>query len=167
MKIEKLSLDTEEKDIEYIVGELLVNRNLSIAVAESCTGGMVTSALINYPGISKVLKEGLVTYTEEAKMKRLAVKKETLEKYTVVSSQVAEEMAEGVAKGAGTDIGLSSTGIAGPGGGTKEQPVGLVYIGLYYKGKSISKKLNLSGGRQEVREKATIELLELLKDTIL
>lgn len=167
MKCEKLSLDTKEKHIEYIVGELLVNRNLSIAVAESCTGGMVTAALINYPGISKVLKEGFVTYTEESKVKRLGVKKDTLQKYTVVSQQVAEEMAEGVAKGSETDIGLSSTGIAGPGGGTKEQPVGLVYIGLYYKGKSISKKLNLSGDRQEVREKATKELLELLRDTIL
>lgn len=164
MKSEKLSLNTEEeKNIEYIVGELLVKKNLTIAVSESCTGGMVTAALINYPGISKVLKEGLVTYTEESKMRRLGVKKETLEKYTVVSPQVAEEMAEGVAKSAGTDIGLSSTGIAGPG----EQPVGLVYIGLYYKGKIISKRLNLSGDRQDIRTKATISLLDLLKDTIL
>lgn len=149
--------------IDKVVAKTLVDKNLSIAIAESCTGGMVTSLLVRYPGISTILKEGLVTYTEESKINRLGVNKETIKKYTVVSSQVAEEMAEGVARTSGSDIGISTTGIAGPGGGTEEQPVGLVYIGVYYKGKISSKELNLTGDRNLIRKKASMYLLDMLR----
>ncbi|MCM8711779.1 competence/damage-inducible protein A [Clostridium sp. SYSU_GA19001] len=152
-----------ETTLETVVGEMLVNKKLTIATAESCTGGLLAGTLINYPGISSVFVEGAVTYSNEAKIKRLNVKKETLEKYGAVSEETAKEMAEGIAKAAGTDIGISVTGIAGPGGGTKEKPVGLVYAGLYIKGEVKVKKLNLSGDRQKIRYRTVISLLDWLR----
>lgn len=155
-----------EKTLEYVVGELLVNNNLTISAAESCTGGLVSGKLINYPGISSAFLEGAVTYTNEAKMKRLNVKKETLDKYGAVSEQTAKEMAEGIAKAAGTDIGVSTTGIAGPGGGSDEKPVGLVYIGIYYNNETYVKKLNLSGSREKIRNRAVMEVLDMIRRKI-
>ncbi len=149
--------------LENVVGEMLVNRNLTISTAESCTGGMVAATLINYAGISSVLMEGAVTYSNEAKINRLGVLRETLDKHGAVSSEVAAEMAQGIAKTAGTNIGLSTTGIAGPGGGSDEKPVGLVYIGLYINGEVKTKKLNLSGNRQKIRERATMQLIDWLR----
>jgi len=153
--------------LECVLGEMLVSRKLTIATAESCTGGMVASTLINYPGISSVLMEGAVTYSNDAKINRLGVKAETLDKYGAVSSEVAAEMAEGIAKTAGTKIGISTTGIAGPEGGNAQKPVGLVYIGIYMNGKVITKMLNLSGNRQKIRERATIQLLDLVRRELL
>lgn len=149
--------------IEDVIGDFLIKEKLTIATAESCTGGMVAAKLINYPGISESLIEGIVTYSNESKMKRIGVNKETLEKYGAVSKEVAAEMASGVAKTSGADIGISTTGVAGPGGGTKEKPVGLVYIGVSYKGKVTTKELRLAGNRQRIRERATMELLDLLR----
>lgn len=153
--------------LEDAIGEMLVNKGLTISTAESCTGGMVAARLINYPGISKSLLEGVVTYSNEAKINRINVKRETLEKFGAVSHQVAAQMAEGIAKTSGADIGISTTGVAGPGGGTAEKPVGRVYIGLYYKGKVTTKELNLSGDRQEIREKSTINILDMLRNELL
>lgn len=153
--------------LENVLCEVLVNKKLTITTAESCTGGMVASKLINYPGISSVFMEGAVTYSNDAKINRLGVKAETLDKYGAVSSQVAAEMAEGIAKTAGTMIGLSTTGIAGPDGGSPEKPVGLVYVGLYINGEVKTKMLRLSGDRQKVRERATMQLLDLLRRELL
>ena len=153
--------------LEYVLGKMLVNKKLTIATAESCTGGMVASMLINYPGISSVFMEGAVTYSNEAKINRLGVKVETLDKYGAVSSEVAAEMAEGIAKTAGTKIGLSTTGIAGPDGGSDDKPVGLVYVGLYMNGQVKTKMLILSGDRQKIRERATMQLLDLLRRELL
>lgn len=152
-----------ETTIEAVVGEMLVKRNLTIATAESCTGGLLAGALINYPGISSVFLEGAVTYSNEAKMKRLGVKQETLQRYGAVSEETAIEMAEGIARSADTDIGISVTGIAGPGGGTEEKPVGLVYIGLYIRGKVKAMKLNLFGDRQKIRNRTVINVLDWLR----
>ncbi|MFX0549802.1 competence/damage-inducible protein A [Hathewaya histolytica] len=152
-----------DTSIEEVVSKLLLDRQLTLAIAESCTGGMVASKIAECAGISKVFKEGLVTYTEEAKEKRLGVKRETLDKYGVVSAEVAKEMAEGVAKTSGTDIGISTTGVAGPGGGSEEKPVGLVYIAIYYRGKCISKELNLNGNRNVIRNRASMALLDFLR----
>lgn len=146
-----------------VVAKTLVEKNLTIAVSESCTGGMVSSALINYPGISSVFIEGCVTYSNEAKINRLGVKKETLDKYGAVSEETAREMAQGIAKNFNTNIGLSTTGVAGPDGGTDEKPVGLVYVGIYINGKTIVKKLNLTGSRQHIRVRATKCLLNELR----
>lgn len=152
-----------DTSIEEVVAEMLMDRKLTIAVAESCTGGLLSSKLINYPGISSVFMEGMVTYSNEAKIKRLGVRKETLEKYGAVSERTASEMAEGIAKTANTDIGMSVTGIAGPGGGTADKPVGLVYVGLYIKGVVKTKKLNLRGGRQNIRNRTAMIALDWLR----
>ncbi|MBE6008495.1 MAG: nicotinamide-nucleotide amidohydrolase family protein [Lachnospiraceae bacterium] len=149
------------------IAEKLIDKRLKIAVSESCTGGLLAASLIDYPGISEVFEEGCVTYSNEAKMRRLSVKAETLEKYGAVSFETACEMAEGIAKSAGTDIGISTTGIAGPGGGSYEKPVGLVYIGMYINGKAEAKKYIFEGDRLSVRtqavEKALLWLREELK----
>ena len=99
-------------------------------------------------------------------MKRLGVKKETLDKYGAVSKETAREMAEGIAKAAGADLGVSTTGIAGPGGGTAEKPVGLVYIGVYYKGNCLVKEFNFTGNRNRVRVRTTMSALDLVRRTI-
>ena len=156
-----------ETTLEETVAKLLVEKNLTIAVSESCTGGMVSSTLIDYPGISQVFMEGCVTYSNEAKMSRLGVKKETLDSFGAVSTETAIEMAKGVAMNLKTNVGLSTTGIAGPGGGTTEKPVGLVYIGLYINGKIKVKKLNLAGSREKIRVKATKEALNFLRLALL
>ena len=154
---------TGETSIEEVVAKMLVENNLKIAVAESCTGGMVSASLINYPGISSVFMEGCVTYSNEAKMKSLGVKKETLDVYGAVSDKCAKEMASGVAARYNTNVGIATTGIAGPGGGTDEKPVGLVYFGIYINGKVITKKYVFNGDRQGIRERATRTILNDLR----
>ncbi|MCC0659587.1 competence/damage-inducible protein A [Clostridioides sp. ZZV14-6154] len=158
-----ISVSEGESALEDAVSKLLVEKNLTIAVAESCTGGLVSSSLINYPGISSVFLEGCVTYSNESKMKRLGVKKETLEDFGAVSEQTAIEMAEGIAKGLGANIGISTTGVAGPGGGTEEKPVGLVYTAIYINGKTIVKKNIFNGDRRKIRLRATRDLLNELR----
>ena len=157
----------EENSIEDIVCELLLEKNLTISTAESCTGGLVSATLINYAGVSSVFMEGCVTYSNEAKINRLGVKKETLDKFGAVSEETAREMAKGIAKNFKTNIGLSTTGIAGPGGGSNEKPVGLVYIGIYINGKTIVNKFIFDGNRQEIRLKATNTILNELKIELL
>lgn len=154
---------TGETSIEEVVAKMLVENNLKIAVAESCTGGMVSASLINYPGISSVFMEGCVTYSNEAKMKSLGVKKETLDVYGAVSDNCAKEMASGVAARYNTNVGIATTGIAGPDGGTDEKPVGLVYFGIYINGKVITKKYVFNGDRQGIRERATRTILNDLR----
>ncbi|HBF4080229.1 competence/damage-inducible protein A [Clostridioides difficile] len=158
-----ISISEGETALEDAVSKLLVEKNLTIAVAESCTGGLVSSSLINYPGISSVFLEGCVTYSNDSKMKRLGVKRETLEEFGAVSEQTAIEMAEGVAKGLKANIGISTTGVAGPDGGTKEKPVGLVYTAIYINGKTIVKKNIFNGDRRKIRLRATRDLLNELR----
>ncbi|MCR3757399.1 competence/damage-inducible protein A [Clostridium felsineum] len=156
-----------DTSLENVLGAMLIDKKLTIATAESCTGGLLAGKLINYPGISEVFMEGAVTYTNEAKIKRLGVKKETLDKHGAVSSETAAEMAEGIAKTAGTDIGIATTGIAGPGGGTEEKPVGLVYVGLYIKGKVMTRKLNVPGDRQRVRNTVVNNAIDWIRRSIM
>ena len=158
----------EEKDsMQSVVAKLLCDKNLTISTAESCTGGIVASSLIEYPGISDVFMEGAITYSNEAKMRRLGVKKETLDKYGAVSRETAEEMAIGIARETKTNIGLSTTGIAGPGGGTLEKPVGLVYIGVCINGKTKVERFELSGTRDKIRKRAALNALNMLRKEIL
>lgn len=145
---------------ERLVEELL-KRNWLVTTVESCTGGMVSSRIVNVPGASEVLREAFVTYCDEAKMKLVGVRKETLEKYTAVSARTAEEMALGGLAAAEADMALSVTGLAGPGGGTKERPVGLVYVGCAIHGQTFVRELHLSGSRQAIREQAAEEALRL------
>ncbi|MGX4599299.1 competence/damage-inducible protein A [Faecalimicrobium sp. JNUCC 81] len=156
-----------DTSIEEVVAKLLVEKNMTISTSESCTGGLVSSSLINYPGISSVFMEGCVTYSNEAKINRLGVKKETLDTYGAVSEQTAREMAMGIAKNFNTNVGLSTTGIAGPEGGSDDKPVGLVYMGIYINGKTIVKKFVFNGDRQQIRMRATKTLLNELRVELL
>lgn len=158
---------TDSDTLESVIGELLIKNNLSIATAESCTGGLLCGRLVNYPGISKCLVEGIVTYSNDSKINRIGVKKETLAKFGAVSEETAIEMATGIAKTSGADIGISTTGIAGPSGGTLEKPVGLVYIGYYIQGKSFAKRFVFPGDRQSIRNKTVTLALDYLRKKLI
>jgi nicotinamide-nucleotide amidase len=153
--------------LEEVVVKLLIEKGITIAVAESCTGGMISARIVNVPGVSKVFKEGIIAYSNESKIKRLNISEETLKKYGAVSKECALEMARNVALISGADIGLSSTGIAGPEGGTFDKPVGLVYLGLYMNGVENYKELKLSGDRNRIRLYTTINALDFLRRHIL
>lgn len=138
---------------DVIVGKLIKN-NMTISTAESCTGGLLASTIINVPSASSVFLNGVICYSNESKIYELDVCKKHLKKYGAVSEQVAIQMAEGIRKKSNTTIGISTTGIAGPAGGTEEKPVGLVYIAISMEGKeTICRKLMLKGNRQKIREK--------------
>ncbi|MDO4734352.1 MAG: competence/damage-inducible protein A [Lachnospiraceae bacterium] len=156
-----------EKDIEDVVYDLLKEKHLTITTAESCTGGLLAGKIINVSGASDVYKEGFVTYSDEAKMKDLGVSKETLDQYSAVSSQCAEEMARGAAKAAGADVAVVTTGIAGPEGGSEENPVGTVYIGVFYGGKTVVKRYSFGNNRQMVRDAACVRALDMVRRTII
>ncbi|XMB86692.1 nicotinamide-nucleotide amidohydrolase family protein [Mycoplasmatota bacterium WC44] len=144
--------------------ELLTKMKLKIATAESCTGGLLSAAIINVNGASSVIDESHVTYSNEAKMKYLRVSEDTLDKFGAVSEECALEMASGVKELANSDIGVSITGIAGPGGGTVEKPVGLVYIGISFKD-SLAHKHIFSGSRDEVRKQSVeMAISHILKE---
>ena len=144
-----------ENSIETVVSKILIKNKLTISIAESCTGGLVSSTFINYPGISSVFMEGCVTYSNESKINRLGVNPNTLDIYGAVSEETAIEMVEGIAKNFNTNVAISTTGIAGPDGGSIEKPVGLVYIGIYINGNTTVKKYIFNGNREEIRLKAT------------
>lgn len=168
--IDKLGIDVygeDDQKIEEVVSKLLIDRNIKISTAESCTGGMIASRLVGVPGVSDVFLEGAVTYSNEAKMRTLNVREETLKKFGAVSAETAKEMAEGIAKRTESDISIVTTGIAGPGGGTKEKPVGLVYFGLYYKGETYTYRYVFNGDRNKVRLRAAVTALDLVRRHIL
>ena len=164
-RISEFIIGEDDDRIENTIYECLNSgeKPLTISTAESCTGGMIASKLIEVPGISKNFIESIVSYSNEAKIKRLKVKKETLEKYGAVSEEVAREMLAGLK----TDIGISTTGIAGPDGGTKEKPVGLVYIGIKVKDEVKVFRRELKGDRNKIRQRAMMHalynLLKILK----
>ena len=146
--------------LEKKVVELIKKLGMNISTAESCTGGMIASRLIDVPGVSEIFKEGIVSYSNDAKMKRLGVKKETLEKYGAVSKETAKEMVMGL----DSDIAIATTGIAGPDGGTPEKPVGLVYIGIRVKNDIYVEKKFFNGDRMKIRERAVSQsLFSLIK----
>ncbi|PWJ51995.1 nicotinamide-nucleotide amidase/nicotinamide-nucleotide amidase [Faecalicatena contorta] len=153
--------ESEETSLEEQLVNELAKHKLTITTAESCTGGMIAGTLINVAGASDVLNEGYITYSNEAKERLAGVSHETLETYGAVSEETAREMAEGAAKAAGADVGLSSTGIAGPGGGTKEKPVGLVYIGCSVCGRTNVIKCQFTGSRMENRIATVEKALEM------
>ena len=157
---------SEEKSLEETVVELLAKNRLSVTTAESCTGGLIAGTIVNVAGASDVLNEGYVTYSNEAKERLVGVRHKTLERFGAVSEESAREMAEGAARRAGADAALSATGIAGPGGGTVEKPVGLVYIGCCLKGKTIVKKWQFTGYRSENRLDTVRAALTMLKEAI-
>lgn len=148
--------------VEVRVAKLLKDNRLSLSVAESCTGGLVSHKITNVPGASEYFERAVVAYSNDAKRELLEVKDDSLSSHGAVSEVVAAEMADGIRDLSGTDLGLSTTGIAGPGGGTEEKPVGLVYIGLSTSSSNEVKKLSLDGNRWENKRAAATTALESL-----
>ena len=151
--------------ISEVINKLLETKT-TIASAESCTGGLVAKTITDFSGVSDIFGEGYVTYSNDAKMKNLGVNPETLKNYGAVSRETCEEMAKGVRLRADASLGVSTTGIAGPGGGTKEKPVGLVYIGVSTEEKTVVEELRLTGTREEVRQKTVESLFELINKAL-
>ncbi len=149
--------------MEEVVGLRLAVGGFTLATAESCTGGLVAHRLTEVPGSSTYFMEGVVTYSNEAKTRLLGVPAELIEAHGAVSAEVAEAMAVGVKRRAETDFGLSVTGIAGPGGGTEEKPVGLVYVALADDAHTEHKRLMLPGDRHLIRTRASQFALDLLR----
>ncbi len=153
----------EGEDLPQVVADLLLKKGLTISAAESCTGGLFASTLIDIPGISAVFDRSLVTYSNRAKMEELGVREETLEKYGAVSPETAEEMVRGLCEATGSDICVSVTGVAGPDGGTEEKPVGLSYIGLMYDGNVTVTEVRTNNRRRNWnRTKNMMEMLSLV-----
>ena len=153
-------MKAEVNGLNEAVVKLLAEKKMTISSAESCTGGLFSALITNVPGASDILNEAFVTYANSAKMKYLGVKEETLEKHGAVSPETAFEMAEGLCARTGADVTVGITGIAGPGGGTKEKPVGLVYAGVCVNGKTEVIEMRHDGTREQVREKTCIEVLK-------
>lgn len=163
--VEMLGADVYGVDVdslEQVVGDGLRSRGLTLAVAESCSGGLLSKRITDLPGASDYYKGGVCSYTNEVKMKLLGVQKETLDRYGAVSAQTAEEMAAGVARILGTDVGVGITGNAGP-GASEEKEVGLVYISVYFQGERITRKTTNTLGRDRVRNQAASNALDLIR----
>ncbi len=152
----------EDVTLEERIVALMREKNLTLAVAESCTGGMLSSRIIDVAGVSDVYKAGFVTYANEAKQNLIGVKEETLLQYGAVSEQTAREMVLGAIKAGKADIAAATTGIAGPGGGTKEKPVGLVYIACGSVDDMVVERCLFDGSRSEIRQAAVEHALEML-----
>lgn len=164
----KLVFARENATLEQVFVNLMIERKFTIALAESCTGGMATALLANVPGVSGVLLESFITYSNGAKQARLGVASETLAGHGAVSAECALEMARGAAAAAGARIGIAITGVAGPGGGTPQKPVGLVWIAVSVDGRATAHERNYSGlERNFVRELAAREALNLARLAIL
>ena len=157
----------EQVSLEMAVADLLKQNNLTMCTAESCTGGMIAARMVNVPGVSGVFMEGMVTYSNEAKMRLLGVRENTLKAWGAVSEETAREMAEGGVKASGTDLCVATTGIAGPDGGTDEKPVGLVYMACCLRGKTCVRRYQFRGNREKVREQAMMKSLDLARLCIL
>jgi nicotinamide-nucleotide amidase len=149
--------------MEEVVGLRLSVAGFTLAVAESCTGGLISERLTNVPGSSAYFIEGVITYSNEAKTRLLGVDPKLIKEFGAVSKQVARDMARGVRHRAKTDFGLAVTGIAGPGGGTEERPVGLVYIALADDAHTEHKRLMLPGDRELIRWRASQAALDMLR----
>ena len=144
----------------------LIEKNISVSTAESCTGGLLAYSFVKNKDSSKVFKGGYITYSNEMKIKELKVRKASLEKNGAVSYQVAKEMIEGLYKKNKTQICISTTGIAGPGGSTKNKPVGLIYIGILLNKKNIIIKKNFKGTRIQIQKKCVNFILKYLDKLI-
>jgi len=148
------------------ISNLLKQKHLTIATAESCSGGLISHSLTNISGSSDYFDRGIVSYSNNAKIKLLDVPEELLEKYGAVSEQVAKAMVEGVRIKSSVDIGIATTGIAGPTGGTKEKPVGLVFIAVSTVDETIVKKFKFSGDRIQNKESTCNAAFEMLLDIL-
>ncbi|RLF26119.1 MAG: competence protein ComA [Thermoplasmata archaeon] len=149
-------------ELLHKVSSLLKEKGLTVATAESCTGGLIANMLTNVSGSSLYFDRGVVSYSNRAKMELLGVPSQVLEKHGAVSEETAKAMAEGVKLRSGVDVGVSTTGIAGPTGGTKDKPVGLVYIGVSTRDETVVKKFLFKGDRLSNKESACEAALKML-----
>jgi nicotinamide-nucleotide amidase len=159
---------TEGETLEEIVGKLLSQKRLTLALAESCTGGLVAHRITNVPGSSNYFESGVVSYSNKSKMEILGVPKELIESFGAVSGQVVEAMAEGVRSLANTDLSVAISGIAGPDGGTPEKPVGTVFIGISHRDKAaISRRFQFRGTREEIKLITSEVAFDLIRKFVL
>jgi len=153
-------------ELEKTIGNLLREKGWTLSIAESCTGGLICDRITNVSGCSDYFMGGMVTYSNESKAEHLGIPSAIIKRYGAVSQQVARGMAQGVRKAFDTTFGLSTTGVAGPTGGTKRSPIGRVFIGISDGRRTWVKKLDLKGSRREIKKKATEKALELLYDRL-
>ncbi|MFW5998566.1 MAG: competence/damage-inducible protein A [bacterium] len=156
----------DNQTLPEVTGNILKKYNLKLGIAESCTGGLIGSRITNIPGSSKYFEGGIIAYSNQIKINELKVSSETIKQYGAVSEQTALEMAKGISKKFKCDLGLSVTGIAGPGGGTANKPVGLVYIGVASSNTTEVYKLNLNGNRKENKWRTSQYALNYLRNFI-
>lgn len=151
-RIKKYVYGYDNDKLQQVIADLLIQNNLTVSTAESCTSGLLASRLTDVPGSSQYFKGGSVCYSNELKINDIGVDKDLIERYGAVSEEVAESLAKNIAKKNNTDIGIGITGIAGPGGGTEKKPVGLVFVGIFYKNNLYIKRYNLTPDRITNRE---------------
>ena len=164
---DKIYTTEEEITLEEAIVTLLKEKQMTVTTAESCTGGLLAGRIMNVPGASAVYSEGYITYSDQAKAKLLGVSEDTLKEFSAVSAETAAEMAEGACKAAGADAALSVTGIAGPDGGSKEKPVGLVYVGCCVNGKVRTEEFHFTGNREKNRDYAVVRALTVLREELI
>ena len=156
----------DDETLEKVVVEMLVQRKLTLAIAESCTGGLIADRITNVSGSSATLLAGIVSYSNQAKKELLGVPEQLLSKHGAVSEEVARAMAEGVRRTVGSDIGISVTGIAGPTGGTPQKPVGLVYLALSTEKETVAKKQQFSGSRIDIKLRTSQVALDMIRTAL-
>jgi nicotinamide-nucleotide amidase len=166
-KVGKYVYGINQEELEEIVGKLMTERKLTLAVAESCTGGLIADKITDVSGSSNYFQQGLVTYSNQSKVEILGVQSLLLEQHGAVSKEVAEAMAAGIRRVAQTDIGISTTGIAGPTGGTSTKPIGIVWIGYSDADATLALRFQFGQGRRRVKERAAQAALELLRRKLL
>jgi nicotinamide-nucleotide amidase len=166
-KVAKYIYATGEKELEDTIGELLSNRKLTIAITESCTGGLIADHITNVSGSSEYFERGIIAYSNKSKIDELGVPSVIISQYGAVSREVAEAMALGIRTTSNTDIGISTTGIAGPTGSSPDKPIGLVWIGYSDKDETFAMQFIFNGERRIVKERAAQAALELVRRKIL
>ncbi|MDR2771545.1 MAG: nicotinamide-nucleotide amidohydrolase family protein, partial [Clostridiales Family XIII bacterium] len=154
----------DDEELAQVVARRLLAENISFSCAESCTGGMFASEMTGVPGISAVFERGIVAYSNRAKTEELGVSAEILERYGAVSRECALAMARGLAERTGSRLAIAVTGIAGPGGGTPEKPVGLIYIACVFDGEAHCRELRMRGGMSRYRNRrhAVLSMLSMI-----
>jgi PncC family amidohydrolase len=153
--------------LEKIIGDRLKERGWTLSIAESCTGGLISDRLTDVPGSSDYFEGGMVTYSNESKAKHLGIPLDYIKKYGAVSPQVARKMAQGVRKAFNTTFGLSTTGVAGPTGGTKRAPIGRIFIGFTNGRRTWVRREDFKGSRREIKRKAAERSLKFFYETLI
>jgi len=162
-RLKTIIYGVDNETLQEAAGNILAKKKKTLALAESCTGGLISNLITDVPGSSRYFTAGIIAYSDKIKIKRLDMSKELIKKYGAVSKEVAKSMADNIRALADTDIGIGVTGIAGPTGRTKKKPIGLVYIALSSKKKKIVKEFIFSGKREEIKLQAAYQALNLLR----